>query len=260
MTQHVEEQIAWLEKAISQLEMELVAIEAEVQELREEIALFELDYNRLVQPVIQRIEAVKEAIREVEALQKKRQIGDAPPLEALWRAAAGRTPPPPAEDAQPLPAPPPASTNNNDNNRLKQLYYQLARRYHPDFAIDEEDRRRRNEMMLLINEAYAKRDWQALKQLDYDIKSAQRDASKPTHQPYQQVRLRTLRERYHQLAEQVEDMKIERAMLLQSDMMELKLKTSLARARGRDLLKELAQELEEEYWDWIRKLDALRSA
>lgn len=257
MTQDIGEQITWLKNAIAQLESELVLVETEVEELRYEIAIFEVDYNRRIQPIIQRIEAVKNAISDIEALRKQQSNRSDHSLESLWRAAAGRTPPPPPDKDFPPISPPISQAVHDDNERIKQLYHQLARRYHPDLAKDEEDRQRRNEMMLIINEAYAKRDFQALKRLDKETKTATLSGSSTTTS-YQKVTLRILRERYHQLAEQVDNLKIERASLLQSDMMDLKLKSSLARARGRDLLAELAQELEEEYWDWVRKLDALR--
>ncbi len=41
-------------------------------------------------------------------------------------------------------------------------------------------------------------------------------------------------------------------------MMELKLEATLARAQGKDLLEDLADDMQAEYWRYVQELDALR--
>jgi hypothetical protein len=49
---------------------------------------------------------------------------------------------------------------------VRKLWKKLAQKYHPDLADDRDDKKRREQLMKLINNAYAKKDLDALKALE----------------------------------------------------------------------------------------------
>ena len=158
--------------------------------------------------------------------------------------------------------PPPASKNFRPDTtarpetEVRQLYRELARKYHPDTAFDDLDRQYRHEMMLRINEAYANGDLAELR------KHARGMVHIPIGQENQQP------PRYHSSLEQVEAelvacqtklretrAKIEKLRFHPS--VQLSLSVKLAWRQGKDLIGEMAKELQEKINQKTQVRDAL---
>ncbi len=255
-------QIDLLTATIAEQEAEVARLEAQVQELREEFTLFERRYKREVQVVIDRVNALRSAIRDLEEAQARKQVDESISVEDLWRKSNSSTQVesniPPADEDLPT-----ASKPQKVDESLKAIYRRLARLYHPDLATDEEDRLRRNGLMAQINEAYAKQDHDALLALD---KSAPDDDTQngddPRHVqiPLELLKLRRLQQQSADLSVRLADLKIEYHDMMYSPLMDLKIQDKLERHKGRQLLQEIAFEYEQEYRTLMRRLDALRNA
>ncbi|NWG15883.1 MAG: hypothetical protein HXY41_04540 [Chloroflexi bacterium] len=260
----IHQQIADLQAAVARLEREAARLDNELSQMERELDEFAARYDRLVNSVRVRLEAARAAIEELERRRYLERIADLPPEDEPARPL-GFTPVADQyrrmwQDPRPIEPPPPSSDRPRESalpgdpeTRLKRLYRALARRYHPDLAANPTDRDYRNKLMMLINEAYAGRDLDTLQLLAEQPEGVHPDA------PVAALRLRRLRLTHDELARRVENMRAERDRLVHSDLMRLKTEDKLARQRGRDLLREMAAELEAEYQQAMMVLQKLRA-
>lgn len=248
-------------KEIRALEARAAKLEAEVRELEEELHPFRQDYDNVIQPLVDRLDAVKAAIEELE-----REVAAADGAAPQADAVPGWTPPPEyvpmweqyqrawrSEAADDLPQTKvrPRMDADGDEAKLKQLYRKLARRFHPDLA-DEDNRERYTHLMSLINEAYGNHDLDALRALDEQPDGASVEA------PLSVLTLRQLNRQRAELRDKIDQLRAERNDLLHGELMNLKVQAALARGQGRDLLREMADDLRRDFTEHMAKLDALR--
>lgn len=260
----IKAQIAQLEAQIAAQEKTLQALEGEIDQIEREFTDFELRFNQVVKPVSDRLDAAKDALQKLLDLKRQREWGaNDEGIESLWKGSDS------VFGFEPYSAP--ASTNgHSDEERiqqkpaqkqpqtLKQLYRKLARLYHPDYAQNEEDRLRRNQIMGMINEAYQVQDMDALRALEKAVPDIQDGQASPL--PLDVMRLRQLQKTYYDLAEQIRDLESHRNQLIHNHMMDLKIQTKVAQVKGRDLLREIAADMEREYWDIMQRMDQIRSS
>ncbi len=264
---NLDQDIARLQIEIEQQENVLAELEAEVLDLRRELNAFQSRYNRIVGAIEARLEAARTAIADLERQRLWKHghpLGDYRPMEDFWE------PPPdyvPVEEQfrrtwkVPLeqeaagesgpPTKPRTDAINPDEADIKKLYRSLARRYHPDMTTDPAEREARNDLMARINDAYARRDLTALQTL-----ASHPDAA--PGQPLAALRLGELRQIKSQLERRIQTLRLERADIQLSDMMRLALEDKLTRNRGRDLLREIARQLERDYDAAMIRLEQLR--
>ena len=265
-------QIARLTAKIVRKEADLMELEAEVLDLRRDVEAFQARYNRVVKPVEIRLEAAQDAIRELTDRQRygvgMAALGDANPLPSTWEPPpdyvpveeqfrrAWQVPPQQARVAPESPtsaAPKPrAEAVDSREARVKKLYRTLARRYHPDLAADPGERDHRNALMARINEAYAERDLDLLQTLA----SSPEDA--PPNEPLDALRLEELRRIDAQLDSRLAELAFERTNLLHNDQARLVMEEKIARRQGRDLLAQMAADLERDYQAAMTQLEQLR--
>lgn len=249
-------QISNLKETITKQKGEIERLKQQVRELRMELAEFENQYVLLIQPVQERIEAVQDAIKAFEDLIMERRYGYRSSPEAKWydineelKQADAKTKSADDEDEDRIAIAARAKVSNN----LKQLYRRLARRFHPDLARNNQERERFTNLMAKINDAYARRDIDTLRMLD--------DAENDPDEQNLSTNKRTLKYLYRQYAElemEIQDLKAEYHDLMNGWVMDLKLQNSMARAQGRNLLKEMADDLQNDYWKLMQRLDDVR--
>lgn len=249
-----------LEATIAEQEKQAAALEAEVIELRRELEPFEERYNAATSAVLSRIEAAEAAVKDMEQVVRQLRHGHEPNLEDLWKQSTYSTKREREDGDRDF------SFGRETNMRLlktqreediKQLYRRLARRYHPDLAKDEEDRKHRTQLMAMINEAYANNDMNALQALEDSKENEQSDAL-GSDLPLAVLKLRQLHQLSGELAMQIEDLKLERHELLHGELMDMKIQEKLAKGEGRDFLKDVAENLQGQYQELMRRLDELR--
>jgi hypothetical protein len=240
-------------------------LEAEIADLERELDDFRAQYERVIRPVEGLLDAVKAAIEELEDQWRKAYFADAQPLESWtqpgeyesvesqYKRVWGSPSSPPSQQTSADPKPLDSEAEGDSEALLKRLFRALARRYHPDYATDEADRAYRTRLMAMINEAYAAHDTATLQTLMNQDEHVSADV------PLAVLHLRDLKQSAAALERRIAALESERSALLHSEMMQLKVEYKLARLKGRELLREMATQLEQDYWEQVAHLDQLRN-
>jgi hypothetical protein len=157
-------------------------------------------------------------------------LKDLPPLDL--QARNGTTPP----------VKPSALENNSISTDIKTLYRRLARRYHPDLARSDADRRISNQHMVEVNQAYSSGDLRALMHLAGFSLPEQN----MFHTPPASIHTFSGESKTEQelLEDKLKAVRQEIARLSRLPMMKLSLDVKLARHQRRDLLGEMAYDLQ----------------
>lgn len=151
-----------LETRLREAEEALVEVEADLLTLREDLRAFTDSYNARLASMYAALDALDARIAEelaltsgdpvdVRAAQQARERANASDQFAEHACEAH-------ENEQAIAKPPPTQA-------LRDVYRALARRCHPDAAGDEEDAHRRHEFMARVNDAYSRRDLEALQRM-----------------------------------------------------------------------------------------------
>jgi len=236
-----------LETEVLTLREQLARLEQEHADLRLDLNEFELLYNARVGPIeaalaeVQlhideyklRIELVQWRGKSLSPIQLEAEVENrlrdqrerAEAIHANADIARSFVPPPPIDAVADL--------------DLKQVYRELAKRTHPDLAIDADDRAIRSQHMVDINALYAKHDLEGLRKLLRLMETARQE---PYETPEQ--RLQRLKNERVSLDLAIRHTKAEIAEINRDPLMSLKLDAALARSRGRDVLKEAAQQMQ----------------
>jgi len=252
-----EEQLAHLRQQISALEAELIDREAELVDLRVELAAFRLEYDVRVGRKVAELEAVEAEIERCrQRIGQYRQWGPGGPprtttgeayvpveeqYRRAWQQPQWPPPPPPVEPVDPA-----------TEAQIKKLYRQLCHRFHPDLTQDAAERAWRTEMMTAVNAAYTASSLVELQAL----------AEKPDRSPLAgtgtgEQRLAALQDRLQQIERRLQEAAQEIRDLTNSPEVALSLDVKFAQRRGRDLLAEMAAEVEADLARKRVELDAL---
>lgn len=239
-------EIARRKEHIAQLELELF-------DTRAEIARFEHELESRLGLLRRRLDDLH---RELDTARRRAE------RRAQWgeRADSDRIPdvleqfrktwehkaPPPSR-------PSPERSGEIDEAEFKHLYRELAKRFHPDLVTDRAEKRWREEIMSKVNEAYTARDLSALQEL----------ATQPDRPPEPVAKSREqliaeLRADIHHLDGVIAGLEHTLSRLANSDIVSLQLETTMARRAGRDLLSEMAADLQVEIAEVEAELARLR--
>ena len=241
-----EEQLAHLRQQIEAAEAELANREADLVDLRVELSAFRLKYDTRVGRKVTELEEVEAEIQRCQQrISQYRQWGPGGPPQTRTGAAYipaeeqyRRTWQQPEEPPSPLPAEP---VNAATEAQIKKLYRQLCRRFHPDLTQDAAERAWRTEMMTAVNAAYAAR---SLVELQALTEKPDRFPSVETGTDEQ--RLAALRDRLQQIQRRLREVQQESRELTNSPTMQMNLDVKFAQRQGRDLLAEMAADVEKD--------------
>ncbi|GAB4580478.1 MAG: hypothetical protein Fur0022_32190 [Anaerolineales bacterium] len=142
------------------------------------------------------------------------------------------------------PTPQPNLPSSQPENELRQLYRDLARKYHPDTAFDDLDRQYRHEMMLRINEAYANGDVSELRRHVGGKVHIPLGPEKPSPPPFRsslervEAELVACQTKLRETRAQIEKLRFHPSV-------QLSLMVKLGWREGKDLIGEMAKDLEE---------------
>lgn len=139
---------ARLRGLLRQTQQELHVAESELATRMSEIREFDAKVEARLGPLETELEVLDAQIRSYKKEIYQRQQAEIFPN---WVDYSKRETP----NAKDYASPADKNTPAQPSNELRDLYRELARKYHPDTAFDEIDRQYRHEMMLRINEAYA---------------------------------------------------------------------------------------------------------
>lgn len=245
--------IASQEKLIQVLLTNISEMESDIEEFREE-------YDRVVAPIEKMVEGVDKAIAALKELLRRKAWGQEVDPDSIWRDKQPESPPSPDKTTVHERLHRRSDRDRDSAERIKALYRDLARRFHPDLAETEQERAERTHMMTLVNQAYQERDIDMLEALNAD-RAARRVYSSDLFNdavPYMALKIERLKLRTAELDQQIRELKITRAELRDSYMLNLRADTMNARYRGHDLLQEMADNMQQEYWEKMKVLDQLR--
>ena len=129
----------------------------------------------------------------------------------------------------------------NPPENLKKLFRRVAKRIHPDLASSATERERRHDLMAKLNQAYDGLDEEAIRSILIEW-----EAEEPAHEKLelgeQLVRVVSqaaqVRKRLYAISDELEDLTL-------TEMFQLKKNIESAELEGRDLLQEIADDLEE---------------
>jgi predicted nucleic acid-binding Zn-ribbon protein len=241
-----EEQLAHLRQQIEAAEAELANREADLVDLRVELSAFRLEYDTRVGRKVTELEEVEAEIQRCQQrISQYRQWGPGGPPKTRTGAAYV-----PAEEQyrrtwqQPEepPSPPPAKpVDAATKAQIKKLYRQLCRRFHPDLTQDAAERAWRTEMMTAVNAAYAARSLVELQAL-----TEKPDRSPSVETGTDEQRLAALRDRLQQIQRRLREVEQEIRELTNSPTMQMNLDIKFAQRQGRDLLAEMAADVEKD--------------
>jgi hypothetical protein len=242
--------LARRQETIAELELDLLNSQTELAE-------FNAELERRIGPLQRQLEAVQAQLKEARQRASRQALwGDranSPDIPedvtTQYQRVWGPDPNPPK-----VAAPPPA--DEQLLSQLKLVYRALAKRFHPDLTSDPAEKVWREQMMGRVNTAYHAQDLAALRQFAGEQIPASAPAPPtPKTRPQILAELQAEIERLDQLAASLERQLDD---LAKSPAVRLKLDAVFARRDGRDLVAELAAELQADLARAEKELAKLR--
>jgi len=230
------------------LEEELAQRELEVETLEGELRSFERHYLRMVGVKYAELDEIEAQIAEHLARAKpKNKKAQAKAQEARLKAedSAGATQDAVVEGAE--------REEFKPSESLKKLYREAAKSFHPDLTTDEDERERRHRFMAEANQAYQDRDEERLQAILREWKTSP-DTVKGEGVGADLVRtirkIAQVQARLSAIDEQMESLK-------KSDLYRLRMKVIAAEEDERDLLTEMAEQLDGDIAEARKRLETL---
>ena len=234
-------ELAGLQADLAQRELDLATLQAELQ-------AFELRYLRTVGAKLAQLDELEARIAE---LVVKLQPQDHQAQEQAQRARAQARQSAQASDA---------ARESEDADRfeapaaLKSLYRDVAKHIHPDLTTDQAERERRTRVMAEANAAYERGDAEALEGI---LRQWQSSPEGVKGEGIGAELIRTIR-KLTQVRERLAAIESTIAELKASPLYSLKSRVDEAQALGRDLLAEMAADLDGQIAERRQRLDLLK--
>ncbi len=221
---------------LATLETELAQRELDLATLHGELRALEARYLRIVGTRYAALDELEAEIAETQARQRYKDPG------AQERATRARAQAQESAQATGATFEPAQATEFKPSDELKKLYREVAKRLHPDLATEDEERARRTELMAEANRAYEEGDEARLRAILHEWESSP-ESVKGEGPGADLVRI------IRKIAQAEERLKVidsEMTELRASDLYRLKVKADEAQAEGRDLLAEMAAQVDQE--------------
>ena len=242
-----ERELAAKRADLARLEIQLAQRELDLATLRAELHAFEQRYLRIVGVKFAEVDDLEAQIAE--ALNRRNPSDETAGRRAVDARAK-------AEDSAGVAAAiEPRTQDFKPSEDLKRLFREIAKRVHPDLAIDDRERAKRNQVMTEANRAYADGDETRLRAI-FNEWDTSPDAV--TGEGIGAELVRIIR-KIHQVERRLAGLEIEIATLNGSEWALLQTKAEAARMEGRDLLAQMAGQLDVQIIDLRLRRDGLRS-
>jgi hypothetical protein len=224
---------------LSQIREQLIDAEATLADRLAEVNAFEVLFEARVGHLLDRLEALEQEIQgyhdRIQLARNKQLYGNAHlPVERQYQRT-WQSPP------RPAPIPPPEPLQPDHEAEIRRLYRQLARRFHPDLAPNDAVRANYTQKMAAINEAYAARSLVELVALAQEAKTI---LTGPDQPPLSEAQLiAALEGELVRCRRRLTEIEREIRAIPQRPSVAVSLEVTAARRQGRDLLAEMAAEL-----------------
>ncbi len=249
-TQTPEERELAAKKAdLTVLESQLAERELDLATLRGELRAFEQRYLRIVGVKFAEIDEVEAQIAET--LNRRNPRDET----ARQRAADARTKATESAGATGALGQHTPAVDFTPSDDLKRLYREIAKRVHPDLATDDDERATRTKVMAEVNRAYADGDEARLRAI---LNEWETSPDAVMGDGVGAALVRTIRQIY-QVHARLARLEADIAALTGSELAVLKARAESERIHGRDVLAQMAEQLDEQIVQLRRKRDALGS-
>lgn len=242
-----DEELNALQAQIDERKERVAQLEFEIADTRANLARFERELEVRLGPLHARIDQLEADLEQARRRHERRvQWGDRvddeePPVDVVEQFRKTWTPRP-----KPPAAPKPVVIDENTLAELKSLFRSLAKRFHPDLVTDATEKKYRVNLMARVNAAYAAQDLQQLMEL-----AKEPDRPAPVIEKTREQILADMAAEVARLDHVIGDLATTLRDLTLSHAVQLMLEASIATQSGRDLLEDMAQELEAQ----IRQLE-----
>lgn len=244
LTKPEEEELFKRKAELLLLESDLAGQELCLTAWRSELATFERLYLKTLGSRYAQLDEIEATIAEQQARLHPNRATHHSAVEARERAAKSRA------LAEELGS---GADHTPQSRTLKSLYREVAKRIHPDLVTDPMDRARREQLMADANRAYEAGDEEGLRAILHEYEASP-ESFKGEGTAAELVR--AIR-KIAQIKQRVAQIKREIEVLKKSDLYELKVKVDRAATAGRDLLREMAEDLDAEIALSQKRLDHL---
>ncbi len=231
-------EIEALRKELKLLEGEVSEHEEKAESLRNELHLFERDYNNVILERYLELDAIE---KRIVALTENR---DMPTEEAHTVKDDINVTIEASFPASGIQSSNQVTEKHIDVSDLKNVFRGVARRVHPDFAVSEEDRDWRHRLMQRANQAYDEGDEATLRSMLNAFELASQEAS---DQASPELLAVLTRRSYAKM--RIEQLNLEIDRIQDTEMCKLYSKVKQAKRYGRDLLEEMTSTLSKKIAD-----------
>lgn len=237
----IHEKLARLRAELARVQDELIDAETELADQMADIRAFEAEFEVRVGFLMTQLAALEGEVNDyLDRIQQRRNESV---FGSKYRSADEqfrRTWQQPPKRAA-APPPPPSA---DEKVQLKKLYRRLARRFHPDLAVNEADRLYRTEKMSGINDAYAARSLTELLVFAAEMETARAEpvAARPGQTEADMVQ--ALEKEIRRCRYRIREIDLEMQNIHNRASVELALERKMVQRNGRDLLAEIAADLE----------------
>ena len=248
----VDGDLARLRVLLSKKQEYVAILELELTNTRADLNSFTQLYNEHIAPLQRRANRLRKLLYEVLEEQRQDNQAEWPQIPGLGNDAN------PPDDEEPRLEDDPkneANSRQTMNRRasngkaehldpkregqIRGLFRQLAKRFHPDLTADPDEKKQREKVMAYVNAAYSARDLEALLKLAEAPDIAKVNGSLSQAKQIEQIRaeLKRLDVVINELENTIRQIDI-------SPIMQLRLETRLARRAGKELLSDMASDVD----------------
>lgn len=242
----------------------VAVLELELTNTRAELNTFTEAYTAHITPLQRHANHLRKQLYEALEQQRQQQGDDwpgSPDMSAAGMAENGQ--PGDKDDGKYPPRENRKSTNTKPDieeakpdphreERIRTLFRALAKRFHPDLTADPQEKAKREAIMAKVNQAYTARDLAMLLKLaeEPNIESINGDLSIAEA-------IARIRKELKRLDEVINELEVSIRQIDSSAIMQLRLEVHMARRSGRDLLTDMAKDLEMQITDLEEHLHVL---
>ncbi len=238
----IHEKLARLRAELAHAQDELIDAETELADQMADIRAFEAEFEARVGFLMTQLAALEGEVNDyLDRIQQRRNESV---FGSQYRSADEQFRRTWQQPAKPAAAPPPPPPTADEKVQLKKLYRQLARRFHPDLAVNEADRLYRTEKMSGINDAYAARSLTELLVFAAEMAAEPVEAAEVRSGQTEADMVQALEKEIRRCRRRIREIDLEMQNLHNRASVELALERKMVQRNGRDLLAEIAADLE----------------
>jgi hypothetical protein len=218
-------ELVQLRKNVAEMELQLSTEKAELN-------LFEIRYQKVVGAMYAEMDIVKAQVLNLAAKLY--------PNAETFREEAESAREQAKEYSEKKKEPTNSQKEFRPPENLKKLFRRVAKKIHPDLSSSDEERKKRHDLMAKLNQAYDKLDEEGIRSIliEWEAEGYSESSLELGEQLVLTVRqLAQIRSRLSNISEEMEELEL-------SEMFQLKINIDSAEKEGRDLLQEIAEDIQ----------------